>query len=304
MARLLADLPAVLAHAIGDRLTRFAQEFQANRDAADAAISGPPVAAPDAAGHSDLDDTRHDTQPTESTGAIDAGDGGESRITVRTGPSSAGRPQAGTGSDAAGSAPPEDTRTMGQLRADILADLLLGGSPVAHGGLDGITAHVQVTIPVLTLAGVDDEPALLTGHGPVDSDTARRLAATAPGWDRVFTHPCTGAVIAVDRYRPSADLVRHLRARDERCRFPGCIRPSSRCDIDHTIDAAMGGPTRLDNLSHLCRRHHTLKHATAWTVRQRPGGILEWTSPTGRTHVDRPPATVRFVPAEDDPPPF
>lgn len=197
-----------------------------------------------------------------------------------------------------------DDRTMDQLRADILTDLTLAGSPVACGdGLDAIRAHVQVTIPVLTLAGVHNDGADLAGTGPIDPETARCLAAAAPGWDRVMTHPITGAILAIDRYRPTADLDRALRVRDEHCRFPGCRQPPWRCDRDHTHDAAHGGPTCEQNLECLCRRHHVLKHATNWKVRQLGGGTLEWTSPTGLIYIDIPPTTLRFVPT-GDPPPF
>lgn len=118
-----------------------------------------------------------------------------------------------------------------------------------------------------------------------------------------MTHPVTGAVLAVDRYRPGADLLRALRARDEHCRFPGCRQPLRRCDVDHTHDAALGGLTEIHNLAHLCRRHHTLKHATDWQVEQVGGGSLEWTSPTGLVYIDVPTPTLRFTPS-GDPPPF
>ncbi|HWT34185.1 MAG TPA: HNH endonuclease signature motif containing protein, partial [Microbacterium sp.] len=71
-------------------------------------------------------------------------------------------------------------------------------------------------------------------------------------------------------------------------------------DMDHTVAAADGGPTDLCNLACLCPRHHTLKHQTDWTVKQLPGGVLKWTSPTRRTHTTRPPGTIRFLP--DHPP--
>ncbi|MGZ8804799.1 MAG: DUF222 domain-containing protein [Microbacterium sp.] len=197
-----------------------------------------------------------------------------------------------------------DDRTMDQRRADTLADLLLCAAPAAHGeGLGAITAHVQVTVPVLTLAGVDEKGATLAGYGPIDPDTARCLAKGAPGWDRVMTHPVTGAVLAVDRYRPTADQLRTLRVRDEHCRFPGCRQTARRCEADHTHDAALGGHTHIDNLAHLCKRHHTLKHATDWQVRQLGGGTLEWTSPTGLVYVDVPAPTLRFMPS-GEPPPF
>ncbi|SEF76669.1 HNH endonuclease signature motif containing protein, partial [Microbacterium azadirachtae] len=121
--------------------------------------------------------------------------------------------------------------------------------------------------------------------------------------ERVLTHPVTGGVLAVDRYRPGADLRRLLHARDARCRFPTCGLPPSAHDLDHTIDAAHGGPTDAGNLAGLCRRHHVLKHHTSWTVTQRGAGILEWTSPTGRTYIDTPPAPVTFTTTDPYPPP-
>jgi hypothetical protein len=196
---------------------------------------------------------------------------------------------------------PLDARTVDQLRADILLDLLLAADPVGHDtGLGAIHASVSISVPVLALidGAVRDpfEAITLDGHAPVDIDTARILSADAPGWDRILTHPVTGAVLAVDRYRPSEEMRRHLRVRDQHCRFPGCRMPTRRCDTDHTIDFALGGETTIENLATLCRRHHTLKHQTSWTVVQHPGGILEWTSPTGSTYTDRPFSAVAFAP--------
>ena len=195
----------------------------------------------------------------------------------------------------------EDTRTLDQLRADILLDLILAADPVAHdSGLAAIHATVSVTVPVLALIddGIRDpfESMTLDGHGPIDTETARILVGAASGWDRILTHPVTGAVLEVDRYTPSEQLRRHLRIRDQHCRFPGCRMPTRRSDIDHTLDFALGGQTTGANLAHLCRRHHTLKHRTAWTVVQHPGGVLEWTSPAGIPYIDRPVSTVAFAP--------
>lgn len=75
----------------------------------------------------------------------------------------------------------------------------------------------------------------------------------------------------------------------------------SRCDIDHVVDAQHGGPTCDGNLANECRRHHVLKHQTAWTVTMQPGGVLEWVSSTGRVYPDLPASAVMFAP---DPPPF
>lgn len=118
----------------------------------------------------------------------------------------------------------------------------------------------------------------------------------------MLTHPVTGAILAVDRYRPNADLRRLLHARDSRCRFPTCGLPPRAQDLDHTVDAAHGGPTEEGNLGGFCRRHHTLKHHTAWKVNQLGAGVLEWTSPAGYTYIDRPPAPVAFTVEAPDPP--
>ena len=179
-----------------------------------------------------------------------------------------------------------DERTLDQRRADIMSDLLLAGAPAAAGdaGLAAIQAVVQVTIPVLTLAGLDDEPALLDGESPIDAATARALAAGAPIWQRIMINPVTHEPLRVDTYRPSARLRRLISARDPHCRWPGCRRPVRRCDIDHTVAFAEGGRTRADNLEALCAGHHTLKHASAWQVVQCGGGTLEFISPTGRRH--------------------
>jgi hypothetical protein len=281
LARIIADQPAPLAYAIFDRLTQMAREVAHGTSDAEPGLDGAEHAAAGAeAASGDASEPAYVTGPTDRRrrdAAVDAE------------------------TDDPHCSPAVDTRTMDQLRADVFADLLLAGAPAAHGdgdALGAVTGHVQVTVPVLTAAGVGAEPCLLTGYGPIEATLALRLAGNASGWDRVLTHPHTGAVLAVDRYRPDETLRRHLRARDEHCRMPGCRRSARRSDIDHTKDAAKGGPTSETNLAHFCRRHHTLKHHTAWRVRQRPGGIIEWVSPTSRTYHDRPPSTVRFVPTD------
>src|SRR5690606_31712950 len=127
--------------------------------------------------------------------------------------------------------------------------------------LEGITAHVQVVIPLMSLLpdkqtaklraipgfehleslpGMHGTPHIV-GSGPISSQAAKILAGTSPGWDRILTHPVTGVVEQVDRYQPTKSLRRLLTARDEHCRFPGCRMPARRCDADHTIEWARGG---------------------------------------------------------------
>jgi hypothetical protein len=205
-----------------------------------------------------------------------------------------------------------ETRTLDQLRADILCDLLIEGDSSAHPAeARGIRATVVVTVPVLSL--LDDavataNPAVVEGIGPIPIERARELSGGADGWMRVLTHPETGAVLSVGReqYRPPPSLRRLIRWRADRCMAPGCGMPASRCEIDHTIAWQDGGTTALGNLHPLCKGHHTIKHHGGWRVVHRDDGALEWTSPGGRQYVVRPERTVpEFRPtAVGGPPPF
>ena len=201
-------------------------------------------------------------------------------------------------SDVAASASgPDEPRTLDRLRADAMCDLLLGDATSGVGdGLGGIVPTVVVSVPVLSLLGHCDEPAELEGFGPIDIETAKRLAAQAPSFIRVLTHPETGAVLSVgrERYRVPADLRTALVIRDETCRFPGCRRRAMRCDIDHA-EAWYDddGRTEIDNLEHLCRKHHRLKHEVDWRLEHHGGGRITWTSPVGRRYDTAPAREVR-----------
>ncbi|PTT16203.1 HNH endonuclease, partial [Microbacterium sp. HMWF026] len=155
------------------------------------------------------------------------------------------------------------------------------------------SASIVVTVPALTLLGAGDEPALLDGYGPIDFDTARRLAGESATWTRLLTHPLTGVPLALDRtsYRVTAALRRWLGVTSPTCIFPGCGRAARACDIDHLTAWSDGGTTDADNLEPECRPHHRLRHETKWTpVRDPDSGDVRWRSPLGHeTEVDPPP---------------
>ena len=184
---------------------------------------------------------------------------------------------------------PDEPRTLTQLRVDVMRDALLTGTFAAFGGRQ-VRPDVFVTVPVLSLLGVSDEPANLEGYGPIALSTARELAANAPSFVRILTHPETGAILSVgrERYAVPRDLRTAKRVRDGTCGFFGCSRDAEFCDLDHTVDWALGGTTSIDNLAFLCRGHHTLKHHGGWRVSQARGGTLTWTSPAGRVYLNRP----------------
>lgn len=191
----------------------------------------------------------------------------------------------------------DECRTLDQVRADLVGDLLIEGeSDAVPESARGIRATVVVTVPALALLSEElppgAEPASVEGIGPIPHARARELCGGAADWTRVLTHPETGIVLSVgrDRYRPPPELRRLVRWRAERCMAPGCAMPASRCEIDHSIAWQHGGRTALWNLCPLCKGHHRVKHHGGWTVRQvaGSGGALEWISPTGRRYVVEP----------------
>jgi hypothetical protein len=166
--------------------------------------------------------------------------------------------------------------TWGQRRADALGRLaevaLASDLDAGHTG-----DRYQVVLHVKGAASDADARVDLSGGGVLEVDdagirvsaeTSQRLACDAS----VVTmhHDADGHVLNVGRKTrtiPTA-IRRALSARDTRCQFPGCS--ATRCDahhIDHWLD---GGPTSLDNLVLLCRRHHRVVHEGGYRLRWRP----------------------------------
>ena len=197
------------------------------------------------------------------------------------------------GGEGGGSQP--DDRTLDEIRADILCDLLLDGIVPAHPkDVQGIRPTVVVTVPALALLGADgdgpQDPAVVEGVGPIPIEKARELAGAATSWIRVLTHPETGVVLSVGRtrYRPPPDMVALTKWRAERCMAPGCGVPASRCQIDHSLAWEDGGETSVVNTAPLCQGHHTIKHHGGWRVIQTGDGSLLWISPSGRQYTVAP----------------
>ncbi|MDJ0458212.1 DUF222 domain-containing protein [Arthrobacter sp. NQ7] len=214
---------------------------------------------------------------------------------------------------------PDERRTLTQLRADLFASAVLGsGTPDrtdaygTTGGRDAratsagvharetaagrveetdvppssIRAQVLVTVPVFSLLGLADEPAMLDGYGPIPASMARRLVADgAESFHRVLVDPRDGAPLEIGRtsYRLTKAMRAWLRMRDGKCPFPGCSNHSLDNEADHLLAWANGGTTGISNLGQPCPKHHKLRHSTGWkptpaTKNEPPG----WTSPTGR----------------------
>ena len=192
---------------------------------------------------------------------------------------------------------PDEPRTLTQLRADVAAILLLT-APATDGQQQRATStdrrgcagpagagphHRPGPVPAGDHGGTGDA----RRYGPIPPSMARRLVADgADSFHRVLVDPRDGAPLEIGRtsYRLTKGMRQWLRLRDGRCPFPGCNNPSLDNDADHLLAWADGGTTGITNLGQPCRKHHRLKHASAWTPagasKDKPPG---WTSPSGAT---------------------
>ncbi|MDP9996794.1 HNH endonuclease signature motif containing protein [Pseudarthrobacter sulfonivorans] len=198
---------------------------------------------------------------------------------------------------------PDESRTLTQLRADAFATALLshgnqlsGGNQLSNGDHEGSgpgqvpppRAQVLVTVPVFSLLGVTEEPAMLDGYGPIPASMARDLVANgADSFYRVLIDPRDGAPLEIGRtsYRLTKAMRNWLRLRDGKCSFPGCNNQSLDNEADHLLAWAQGGTTGISNLGQACPAHHKLRHTTPWTptpaTQNEPPG---WISPFGRRY--------------------
>jgi hypothetical protein len=178
-------------------------------------------------------------------------------------------------------------RTMDQRRADALAEM-------AAKALNDLSdfykpqrrpVTVNITMDLATAMGLAENPAMLSGYGPIPASIARELAADGK-WRRFVTEPESGNLLDYGRqtYEPPQILRDFLMARDRTCRFPGCRRPAHLTDIDHSQSWEEGGHTSRENLGLLCRRHHRLKTHGGWRIESHADGACTWTSPQGKVH--------------------
>jgi hypothetical protein len=149
---------------------------------------------------------------------------------------------------------------------------------------------IHVVADQASLEGRSDTPGYLLGAGElIPADLLRGLAVTAktrPLFDPAAAEP-------EPRYRPSGALADFVRARDLTCRAPGCDRPATDCDLDHTVPYPRGA-THASNIKCLCRLHHILKTFWGWRDHQLPDGTVIWTLPDNRVYLTTPGSALLF----------
>ena len=178
-----------------------------------------------------------------------------------------------------------DQRTVGQIMTQTLVERVTG-----QRYAEDIGVEVQLVMDAPTLLGEGGEPVDLVGYGPISPAVADDILAQAPNPTirRLLVDPIDGTLVVREPRRRHFDAPTsgHIRARDRRCRQPGCdlkIRHN-----DHIHAHTLGGVSTADNGQGLCIRSHTLKHLPGWVVTSK-GKATIWQTPTGHTYRSVPP---------------
>ena len=184
-----------------------------------------------------------------------------------------------------------DPRTRGQIMADTLVERVTGQAEAT-----GTPVEIELVMTERTLLAGSDEPAHLVGYGTIPADHARALVRDADeAWiRRLFTHPASGSLVAMDSHRRTfAGQRRHqLVLTNDICATPWCDAPVRHAD--HVRPVREGGETIGDNGAGLCEACNYTKDLPGWRAtlltRSDGGRVLDLTSPTGQRHRSRAPA--------------
>ncbi|MGY1884200.1 HNH endonuclease [Blastococcus sp. SYSU DS0753] len=287
MSQLVADLPVHVAAACADAIDQYAQLLRADGDQRPIGVIRAAVAA-------DLILRPWDTSRPPVT----------AQLTIHAPLRSLHDPDGdGDGATQPAAEVAGEIVTAAQCR-EILRELdMLGVGAAPAGGcvrvavgnpLDGRLLAVATHSQLSRAAGHRRRRS--RGKGGATTSAGR----TAPG-DRREPGTGLGPPAPTTAYRPSAAQRRFLHVRDRHCRMPGCRRRAGRCDIDHGVAHADGGPTDCWNLCCLCRRHHRIKtFARGWRFELLADGRLVVRTPSGVSRTTRPPGWC--YEAEPDPP--
>ncbi len=178
-------------------------------------------------------------------------------------------------------------RTSAQRRFDALVSVFR-----AAAGSDAVGGDVVVNI-VVDQATFEHQVALAAGGHPEPLDPAsvadRRcetdrggvlhpgeaFAAALVGHVRRVVFGADGVVLDFGRRKRlfTGALREAVLLSAPRCLWPGCDRPSSQCEADHTVPFTARGPTAAHNGAPLCDRHNVWKSRGFATVR---GPIGRW----------------------------
>jgi len=143
----------------------------------------------------------------------------------------------------------------------------------AEGGI------VELLIPLGLLDQLAKDPAGTGSWARVITDIAEQYSGRDAELRDLDNDP--------GRRLPTQRLRRHTQQRDRVCKGPGCRRPATRSDYDHTAEYQHFGPTVRANSGSLCAHDHNLKTKGGWELDQPEPGVFIWYTPLGQIHRSR-----------------
>jgi hypothetical protein len=187
-----------------------------------------------------------------------------------------------TGVEALSRQSPDDSRSWQVRRADAFSEIVMLGLESGQLPQQGrVKPHVNLTMTLDQLTGVDAAGPLLKRFGRIPSATAQRLACDAVMTR--FVTDASGEVLDVGRTarHTNAALNKAIALMYDRCAYPNCSTPVTQCDIHHVWWWSKGGPTDRWNLMPLCKHHHLFVHEYGFFIQTGldPGGGGRLTGP-------------------------
>lgn len=212
----------------------------------------------------------------------------------------------------------EDARTPGQRRHDTLqeaAELLLRAKLVPDRA--GADTRVDAVMSLAWLRDADGAAAVEDAWLAAGAEAGHHIfvsgpAAEAVSCDALITPVVTGGADCFGpAHQPHAGpwnsrsvpidvgwstsipeaIRRAVMLRDRKCRWPGCDKRPSACDVHHIRHKKDGGPTSVQECVILCQFHHDIcVHRWGWQIELLPNGELNAYGPYGQVLQGHPPS--------------
>lgn len=185
--------------------------------------------------------------------------------------------------------PKDDKRTLRQRRADQLNAICMSyvhDPAKARAGRASLV--ITGTVGDFHGVGVDTQFMTNTGH---ELNALEVVQATSQGADYwLLCEEGSQRPLNLGRAQRGASFEQRLvlAATELVCSCPGCDMPASECDAHHLKAFIQGGRTDIENLTLLCRRHHTDnndardgKNGLGYYARDAESGKVGWYPPHG-----------------------
>lgn len=181
--------------------------------------------------------------------------------------------------DSADGQDPDEVRTPKQRLADVVFELATNRDAITGESIDddfGVKAKASIQLVLTASLGVVDGtdpegPVEIIGVGPVPRQILQTLSPDTDLASMIFDR--SGRPLWLGRNQRLANAPQRLSVavRDGGC-FE-CGAPMHQCDLHHMQEWHRdGGPTDIDNLVAVCRRHHKWLETENLAVRRTPTG--------------------------------